>query len=291
MLLKVNSRLVSAACLTALTLFASGCNQPAPPLTGGAVDLSVQGTQAASGTEAPKQAGEKAKETAKPAPPQEPIASDQPQISSDKTASPADRSGSVAANGTEAPKEPAPAAAKSAESPKPAPPVNQAPPDPAQPPVSGQPAKAEPPAKQAEAAGSAAKAEENIVKQAGKPGTLTFQELYSEVTVRGIKFSEKVNGLNGKKVEMSGYMAPPLAAKVDFFVLTKVALTICPFCSSDADWPQDIVVVFMPKDKAIAPTDHPVKVTGTLSVGSQTDDKTGFVSLVRIMADKVEVLK
>jgi len=124
----------------------------------------------------------------------------------------------------------------------------------------------------------------------GEPETLKFSELYADITVRGIKLSDKVNRLNGQKVEMTGFMAPPLSATVSFFVLTKVALSICPFCSTDADWPTDIVVVFMPDGKEIKPTEHQVKVTGTLSVGSQTDEETGFVSLIRINAVKTEVL-
>ncbi|KPV58744.1 hypothetical protein QJ48_15195 [Paenibacillus sp. A3] len=130
-----------------------------------------------------------------------------------------------------------------------------------------------------------------MVKEAGKTPVLTFEDLYSEMTVRGVKLSDQVNQFAGKKVEMTGFMAPPLTAKVNFFVLTKVALTVCPFCSTDADWPADIVVVFMPKGKDVTPTEHQVKVTGTLSVGSQTDEETGFVSLIRINADNVEVLK
>jgi hypothetical protein len=125
----------------------------------------------------------------------------------------------------------------------------------------------------------------------GKLEMLKFSELYEDVTVRGIKLSDKVNRLDGQKVEMTGYMAPPLTATVQFFVLTKVAMSICPFCSSDADWPEDIVVVFMPSGKEISPTEHQVKVTGTLSVGSQIDEETGFVSLIRINAEKTEVLK
>ncbi|MEI7026372.1 hypothetical protein WBG83_11805 [Paenibacillus sp. y28] len=142
----------------------------------------------------------------------------------------------------------------------------------------------------AAASGSSAK-ETMPWKNAGNTPTLTFAELYSDITVRGVKLSDKVAGLADKKVEMVGYMAPPLTAQASFFVLTRVALTVCPFCSSDADWPTDIVVVLMPKGKEILPTEHQVKVTGTLSIGSQTDEETGFVSLIRMMADKVEVLK
>lgn len=121
--------------------------------------------------------------------------------------------------------------------------------------------------------------------------TLTFKELYASVGVRGIELSDKVNALTGKEVEMSGYMAPPLTAGVKFFVLTKALMAVCTFCSTDADWPTDIVVVYLPDGEELKPTEHPVKVTGTLDTGSFTDEDTGFVSLVRIYADKVEVMK
>ncbi|MFB6364082.1 hypothetical protein ACFCP7_08455 [Paenibacillus elgii] len=154
------------------------------------------------------------------------------------------------------------------------------------------PAQEKPPAnEQATSKQAKPETQKNIVKEVGKTPVLTFEDLYAEMTVRGVKLSDKVNQLAGKKVEMTGFMAPPLTAKVNFFVLTKVALTVCPFCSTDADWPTDIVVVFMPKGKDVTPTEHQVKVTGTLSVGSQTDEETGFVSLIRINANSVEVLK
>jgi hypothetical protein len=120
---------------------------------------------------------------------------------------------------------------------------------------------------------------------------LTFEELYSEVTVRGMKFSDKLLDLNDKEVVIEGYMAPPLGATVSFFVLTKIPLAICPFCSTNADWPADIVVINMRNGKSIEPTEHPLKITGKLSVGSATDDETGFVSQIRITAESVEVMK
>lgn len=120
--------------------------------------------------------------------------------------------------------------------------------------------------------------------------TLTFGEMYASVGVRGVQLSDKLIALTGKEVEMSGFMAPPLTAGVRFFVLTKVLMAVCPFCSTDEDWPADIVVVYLPDGEELNPTEHPVKVTGTLETGSFTDEETGFVSLVRIYADKVEVL-
>lgn len=74
---------------------------------------------------------------------------------------------------------------------------------------------------------------------------ITFDELYGKVSVLGLEFSEKVKQLNGKEIAMRGFMAPPLKAEAQFFVLTEIPMSICPFCSTDADWPDNIVVVYL----------------------------------------------
>ena len=89
---------------------------------------------------------------------------------------------------------------------------------------------------------------------------------------------------------MTGFMAPPLKPKLDFFVLTKAPMSTCPFCTTSADWPPDIVLVIMPDGKLLDPTTGAIRVTGRLEVGIKRDDETGFVSLVRLYADKVEDL-
>ncbi|MBE3598379.1 MAG: hypothetical protein IMX02_06145 [Limnochordaceae bacterium] len=119
---------------------------------------------------------------------------------------------------------------------------------------------------------------------------LKFSELYAGQSVRGLVFSDKVKRLAGQTVTMVGYMAPPVKPKFTFFVLTRVPLTVCPFCSSDADWPADIVLVLLPKGQETLPTSSALRVTGRLEVGSHTDPETGFVSQVRILADRIEGL-
>jgi hypothetical protein len=118
--------------------------------------------------------------------------------------------------------------------------------------------------------------------------SLEFSELYSKTTVRGVEFSPKLQALNGKSVVMDGWMAPPLKPKLDFFVLTKAPLATCPFCSTAADWPPDIVLVIMPPGRTAEPTTKRIQVTGRLEVGIKTDEDTGFVSLVRIYADRID---
>lgn len=79
-----------------------------------------------------------------------------------------------------------------------------------------------------------------------------------------------------------GFMAPPLRAESSFFVLSKIPMALCPFCSSDADWPEDIVVVYLRKRQTFVQYNAAIAVEGNLEYGSWTDPETGFVSLLRL---------
>lgn len=111
---------------------------------------------------------------------------------------------------------------------------------------------------------------------------LTFDELYAAQGVLGLKFTEKVRALAGNPVVMKGFMAPPLKAEAKFFVLTEIPMALCPFCSSDADWPDNIVVVYLDEKQTFVQANAPIEVDGTLEYGSWTDPETGFVSLLRL---------
>ena len=82
---------------------------------------------------------------------------------------------------------------------------------------------------------------------------------------------------------MKGFMAPPLKAEARFFVLTQIPMSLCPFCSSDADWPDNIVVIYLGRAQTFEQANRLIEVSGRLEVGSWTDPETGFVSLVRIV--------
>ncbi len=112
--------------------------------------------------------------------------------------------------------------------------------------------------------------------------TIAFDGLYKSFGVLGFEFSDRVTALRGKEVRITGYMAPPLKPESHFFVLTREPLAICPFCQSDADWPVDIVVVFMENETAMVSAGRKVVVTGRLEIGSATDAATGFVSQIRV---------
>lgn len=119
---------------------------------------------------------------------------------------------------------------------------------------------------------------------------LSFSELYSDWTSAGLVLSDKAESLEGGTVTMTGYMAPPLTPTIRFFVLTEVPMSVCPFCSSDADWPDNIIVVKVSEPVTALPYDSPISVTGTLEIGSEIDEETGFVSQLRIAADSIDAL-
>lgn len=122
------------------------------------------------------------------------------------------------------------------------------------------------------------------------PVPITFDEFYAGFDMRsGITLSDKLQSLDGIEVVMEGYMAPPLKAELDWFVLTSVRLEFCPFCSTDADWPTDIAVVYLINDVMIS-TQAPVRIEGRMEIGSSIDPETGMVSLVRIYANEIEIL-
>lgn len=111
---------------------------------------------------------------------------------------------------------------------------------------------------------------------------LSFDGLYKSNTVLGLKFSERTLELKGRSVRLRGYMAPPLKPESNFFVLTREPVAICPFCSSDAEWPVDIVVVYAARTVIPSNFSTRIEAEGTLEVGSFIDAKTGFVSQLRL---------
>lgn len=114
------------------------------------------------------------------------------------------------------------------------------------------------------------------------PPTVSFDELYGKISPLGLEFSDKVKQLTGQDVAMHGFMAPPLKAEANFFVLTEVPMALCPFCSSDADWPDNIVVVYLSEKQTFVQPGTRIEVRGRLEMGSLTDPETGFVSLLRL---------
>lgn len=95
-------------------------------------------------------------------------------------------------------------------------------------------------------------------------------------------FSALAQELEGTTISIEGFMAPPLQANIDFFVLTKQPMSVCPFCETEAEWPDDILAVYTRRGFNVVPFNRGIQVTGELSLGRFRDPETGFLSMVRL---------
>ena len=109
-------------------------------------------------------------------------------------------------------------------------------------------------------------------------GPVKLRDLYA----KGGGLSDLARGAEGRRLVVEGYMAPPLKAEADFFVLTKIPLAVCPFCESAAEWPDDILAVYTKRTVRVVPFNVGIDVRGVLEFGEMRDPDTGFVSLVRL---------
>ncbi|MGY9048650.1 hypothetical protein P775_06440 [Puniceibacterium antarcticum] len=109
-------------------------------------------------------------------------------------------------------------------------------------------------------------------------GTILMRDLYN----KDLSFSDIALAQEGSRIDVAGFMAPPLKAEMAFFVLTKRPMATCPFCESSADWPDDILAIYTKRVVDVAPFNVPLVVSGVLELGTHTDDETGFVSRIRL---------
>lgn len=107
---------------------------------------------------------------------------------------------------------------------------------------------------------------------------IRLRELYN----RDMSFSPLAQQLEGERVSVSGYMAPPLKADSNFFVLTKMPMAVCPFCETEAEWPDDILAVYTKRTLRVVPFNVPIVTEGFLELGTFRDEETGFLSRVRL---------
>lgn len=112
---------------------------------------------------------------------------------------------------------------------------------------------------------------------------LSFAELYATTGIIGQRLSDKAKELAGRPVVIAGYMAPPLDAAANFFVLTRAPLPTCPFCDPLVSWPDDLVLSLQGDVAAFADPDLSIEVAGILDIGRKPDPRTGANRLVRLL--------
>lgn len=118
------------------------------------------------------------------------------------------------------------------------------------------------------------------------PVVLKFRDLY----VKGRELQPATVALSGQAVVMTGYMAPPLKPEISFFVLTRLPMSTCPFCETEAQWPDDIVLALT--DEPVSPVRYTdlVRATGRFETGFEKDPDTGFLSYLRLRGTRYEKL-
>lgn len=107
---------------------------------------------------------------------------------------------------------------------------------------------------------------------------LKIRDLYN----KDRSFSDLALSLEGQRIVIEGYMAPPLKAEARFFVLTKLPMSVCPFCETEAEWPADILAIYTKRTVEVIPYNVRISCRGVLELGQFRDDDTGFLSLVRL---------
>jgi hypothetical protein len=108
--------------------------------------------------------------------------------------------------------------------------------------------------------------------------TVAIPALY----VSGSGPTDLARSLEGERVRLEGFMAPPLRADARFFVLTVSPSPVCPFCDEESDWPELIMPVHTERRVKVAPFYKQIFAEGVLTLGAYTEPTTGFFSPMRI---------
>jgi hypothetical protein len=112
---------------------------------------------------------------------------------------------------------------------------------------------------------------------------LTFRDIYATIGVIGLRIGDKACALAGQPVRVRGYMAPPVAERDSFFVLTRSPFITCPFCDPAASWPDDVVLACLEKDSSFVDPSLAIELVGELEIGPKPDPRTGTTRLVRLI--------
>ena len=117
-----------------------------------------------------------------------------------------------------------------------------------------------------------------------KPKMVKMRDLYN----KDLSFSTLALEFVDKEIAVFGFMAPPLKAESRFYLLTKMPMSVCPFCESEAEWPDDLILVYSHETISVLPFNVPIVAHGILDLGTKTDPETGFISRVRLLESDYE---
>ena len=83
---------------------------------------------------------------------------------------------------------------------------------------------------------------------------------------------ETIQGLKGKAVTLTGYMATLSPLSGEYIYLMNLPYQSCPFCVPNTQQLSNTMAVYAAKGKKFEFTDRPVKVTGKIELGDFTDE-------------------
>ena len=117
---------------------------------------------------------------------------------------------------------------------------------------------------------------------------LKFNEFFvNPVGPRGLELTEKLRGLDGRKVRILGYMAHRETQPPGGFLFTPIPVEVHDHDNSLAeDFPANVVQVLVQtlRDQPVPHTPGLMLLTGTLSIGNRPEPD-GRISLVRLELD------
>ena len=120
---------------------------------------------------------------------------------------------------------------------------------------------------------------------------LKFSDFFVQpVGARGLTLTEKLRGLDGKRVRLLGYMVQEEKPTPGMFILSPYPAQIHDHDNALADaLPPSVVHVSVPtgREQPVPHSPRLLLLTGTLSVGNRTE-ADGRISMVRLAADAPE---
>ena len=100
---------------------------------------------------------------------------------------------------------------------------------------------------------------------------------------------ETIEGLKGKTVTLTGYMATLSPLDGSYIYLMNLPFQSCPFCVPNTQQLANTMAVYAAKGSKFEFTDRPVKITGKMDVG-QYSDEYGYEYTYRIVDAVCEVV-